>query len=156
ASPALVTIAGVRQILLHGANGVDAFDADSHEKIWSFACSNQHRVNCSQPIVHAGKPDRVFISTGYDGASYLIDVTKSPAAQWTTKEVWNTRGLKTKFTTAVLKDSHIYGLDDGILACVDLATGKQVWKGGRHGHGQVLLVDNLLVVQTEKGDVVLV
>ena len=49
-----------------------------------------------------------------------------------------------------------YGLDDGILACVDLETGKHDWKGGRYGHGQVLLSRNWLLVQAENGDVVAV
>src|SRR5262249_443709 len=50
----------------------------------------------------------------------------------------------------------LYGLDDGILACIDLATGERKWKDGRYGHGQVMLVDDLLLVQTEPGPVALV
>ena len=53
-------------------------------------------------------------------------------------------------------DGFAYGLDDGILVCLDLATGARKWKGGRYGHGQVLRVDDLLLVQAEAGDVVLV
>ena len=64
--------------------------------------------------------------------------------------------MKTKFTTAVAHKDHVYGLDDGILQCIDLDTGKQKWKGGRYGHGQLLLVDDLLLIQTEPGAVVLV
>jgi outer membrane protein assembly factor BamB len=47
-------------------------------------------------------------------------------------------------------------LDDGILACLDLATGDRKWKDGRYGHGQVLLADDVLLVQTEPGPVALV
>ena len=50
----------------------------------------------------------------------------------------------------------IYGLDDGILACIDLKEGKRQWKRGRYGHGQMILVGDLLLITTEKGDVVLV
>jgi outer membrane protein assembly factor BamB len=64
--------------------------------------------------------------------------------------------MKTKFTTAVIYDGYVYGLDDGILACVDLKTGKRKWKGGRYQHGQLLLVGEWLVIQAEEGDVVLV
>ena len=39
---------------------------------------------------------------------------------------------------------------------MDLADGTQRWKEGRYGHGQVILVDDLLLVQTEEGEVVLV
>jgi outer membrane protein assembly factor BamB len=64
--------------------------------------------------------------------------------------------MKTKFTTAVLYDGFVYGLDDGILACLDIKTGKQIWKGGRYQHGQILLAGDLLIVQGEEGDVYLV
>ena len=47
-------------------------------------------------------------------------------------------------------------LDDGVMVCLDPATGERRWKRGRYGHGQVLLVGDLLLVQSEKGEVVLV
>jgi outer membrane protein assembly factor BamB len=44
----------------------------------------------------------------------------------------------------------------GILVCLDVETGKRLWKGGRYGHGQILLADDLLVILTENGELVLV
>ena len=45
-----------------------------------------------------------------------------------------------------------------IFACFGVEDGKRQWKGGRYGHGQVLLVADLdvLLVLTEQGEVVLV
>jgi hypothetical protein len=37
-----------------------------------------------------------------------------------------------------------------------VATGSKKWKRGKYGHGQVLLVGDLLLVQSEQGDVALV
>ena len=51
---------------------------------------------------------------------------------------------------------YLYGLDEGILACVDAESGDLKWKGGRYGYGQLLLAGSHLVVLTEEGDVVLV
>ena len=64
--------------------------------------------------------------------------------------------MKTRFTNVVVRGGFVYGLDDGILACVDLSTGERKWKHGRYGHGQVLLVEDVLLVQAESGEVVLV
>jgi outer membrane protein assembly factor BamB len=87
-----------------------------------------------------------------------LEVRPGSDAAWEVREVWLARGLmKTKFTTAVEWEGSVYGLDDGILACLDLTTGKQRWKGGRYRHGQLLRTGDLLVIVAEDpGDVVLV
>jgi hypothetical protein len=64
--------------------------------------------------------------------------------------------MKTKFTNAVFYEGHVYGLDDSILSCVEVDTGNRKWKGGRFGHGQILRVGDVLLVQAEKGDIHLV
>ena len=64
--------------------------------------------------------------------------------------------MKTKFTNVVVHDSHIFGLDNGILQCIEIDTGQSKWKRGRYGHGQTLLVDELILLQAESGEVVLV
>ena len=55
-----------------------------------------------------------------------------------------------------MHDGFVYGLDDGVLVCLNQATGERRWKGGRYGHGQTILVGARLIVTTEDGDVVLV
>ena len=50
----------------------------------------------------------------------------------------------------------IYGLDDGILECVDQQTGHRQWKDGRYGHGQLLMTENLLLILSENGELALV
>jgi len=67
-----------------------------------------------------------------------------------------TMNKKSEFSNIVARDGFIYGLDDGILACVDITTGDRKWKEGRYGHGQLILVDDLLLVQTEQGPIALV
>src|SRR5690242_13760034 len=63
--------------------------------------------------------------------------------------------MNNKFSSSVLHNGYIYGLDESILACVDAATGDMKWKGGRYGYGQVLLAGDHLIVLTETGDLVL-
>ena len=64
--------------------------------------------------------------------------------------------VRTKATSAVVRDEHAYGLSDGLLECIDIAAGTLCWKARGFGHGQVILVNDLLLVQAESGDVVLV
>jgi outer membrane protein assembly factor BamB len=48
------------------------------------------------------------------------------------------------------------GIDQGLLVCLDAASGKRLWKGGRYGESQLLLVDDLLLVLSENGQLILV
>jgi outer membrane protein assembly factor BamB len=56
----------------------------------------------------------------------------------------------------ILHGGFVYGLDDGILACVDVATGEKKWQGDRHGHGQMLLVGDVILLMAENGEVLLI
>jgi outer membrane protein assembly factor BamB len=47
----------------------------------------------------------------------------------------------------------LYGLDDGRLAAMDIATGERLWKEGRFGAGQHLLVGDKVLIQSEQGPV---
>jgi outer membrane protein assembly factor BamB len=71
------------------------------------------------------------------------------------EQVWRSLGMKTKFTNVVVRGEHVYGLDEGRLSCMDLASGRRVWKGSRWGHGQVLGVGEHLLLQAEDGEVVI-
>jgi hypothetical protein len=80
------------------------------------------------------------------------------AGGWKADEVWTSNGLKPYFNDIVVHDGHAYGFDGGILSCIDLNDGKRKWKGGRYGHGQMVLLpgQDLLVVVSEEGEIALV
>jgi outer membrane protein assembly factor BamB len=63
--------------------------------------------------------------------------------------------MKAKFANLVARDGFLYGLDDGIMACLDLKDGSQRWKEGRYGHGQGLMVGDLFLLMSEGGELVL-
>ena len=100
--------------------------------------------------------DRIFVSTGYGIGSELVQIAKNSQDEFTAERIWKSPRLKAKFANMVHKDGYIYGLDDGVLVCLDPTDGQRKWKRGRYGHGQLILVDDLLLIQTESGDVVLV
>jgi outer membrane protein assembly factor BamB len=155
-SPLLAELAGVPQVLLCDSAGVSAYEPGTGKALWEFPWTNTDKINCGQPWPNAGGPGQVFVSTGYGKGSALFRVERAADASWSVTPRWRGRAMKTKFTTAVEFRGHMYGLDDGILECLDLKTGKVVWKDGRYQHGQVLLAGDLLLVQAENGTVVLV
>lgn len=153
ASPMLVTLAGVRQILVFSASRLAGLTPDRGELLWEYPWKTSFDINASQPLIVGD--DRVFVSTGYGTGAAVIELT--PAANGlAVREVWRNIRMKNQFTSSVLHDGFIYGLDESILACVDASTGDLKWKGGRYGYGQVLLASGHLIVLTEGGDLALV
>jgi outer membrane protein assembly factor BamB len=86
----------------------------------------------------------------------MLRIDRSAFGEWSAVELWKNRNLKPKFTNLVRRGHYAYGLDEGVLTCVNLETGNREWKEGRYGHGQILLVGDALLIQAESGEVVLV
>ncbi|HUE18029.1 MAG TPA: PQQ-binding-like beta-propeller repeat protein [Planctomycetaceae bacterium] len=155
ATPMLASVAGHEQILNYDDRGLTAHNPTDGKVLWHFEWNTNEPI-CSQPIADAGAPDQILLTVGYGRGSVLLKVSCGADGSWTAQPLWETKTMKTKFTTAVARDGYVYGLDDGIMQCIDLKTGRQKWKGGRYEHGQILLAGDLIVVQTEPGPVVLI
>jgi outer membrane protein assembly factor BamB len=155
-SPMIATLAGVRQILLDNQTGITGHDASTGKVLWTAEWVNPEGINAGQALVGAAGPDTVLLSSAYGKGVAVFHVGRSSDGQWSAEEVWSNINLKAKFSTPVLYRGNIYGLDDGILTCLDPTNGKRRWKDGRYGHGQLLLAGDRLLVQTEAGPVVLV
>jgi outer membrane protein assembly factor BamB len=152
-SPMLVTLAGKRQIMVVTASRLAGLDPADGAILWSHPWDVSYGISVSQPLIVGA--NRFLISAGYGRGAALVEVSGS-GKSFTTKSIWENINLKTKFNSPVVHNNHAYGLDEGILTCLDLATGERKWKGGRYGYGQVLLASNHLIVTTDAGDIVLV
>ena len=102
----------------------------------------------------------LVISTA--GASGALGLRRLGVAHehdgWTIAERWTSTGLKPYFNDFVVHEGQAFGFDGSILAGIDLNDGARMWKGGRYGHGQLLLLpdQDLLLVLTERGELALV
>jgi outer membrane protein assembly factor BamB len=153
-SPMLVTLAGVRQIVTFTETRLVGLSPENGRLLWEFPWENDNDVNASQPLI-AG-PDRVFISSGYGADAAMLQLTAGVDGQLTVREMWRTNRMNNLFTSSVLHDGFIYGLDENILTCLDASTGELKWKGGRYGFGHVMLASGHLIVLTEEGELALV
>lgn len=154
-TPMLVTLAGKRQILVVTANRVVGLEVGNGAQLWETSWNTDMGINCSQPIVIDA--NRFFVSSGYGKGAALVEITNS-AVGLQARKIWEkaTKSMNNKFNSSVFYAGYAYGLDEGILACVDVQTGTQQWKGGRYGFGQVLLASGHLIVITDAGELVLV
>jgi outer membrane protein assembly factor BamB len=152
-SPQLATLAGVRQVLLLDGEGISGYDAETGLELWGHPWATYMYINVAQPLVLEG--DRVFVSSGYNHGCAMLKIGHA-GEKWTVETLWQNRNLRCKFTSPVLHNGYIYGMDEGILTCVDARDGQRKWKEGRFGNGQLLLAGDHLLIGDEAGELVLV
>jgi outer membrane protein assembly factor BamB len=99
--------------------------------------------------------DSLLVSSGYGVGCGLLEINRDETG-WQPEWVYHSPRLKAKFANYVPFGDYVYGLDDGVLTCIDPETGQPTWKRGRYGHGQLLLVGDALLVQSEQGDLHLI
>lgn len=157
ASPARATLAGRPQILIVNEASLSGHDPEDGGLLWEhdWPGHTSGDANASQAVPIP--PDRVFVSKGYGGGGLLLALATDENGRLATRELWHEpRLLRTKLTNVVRHGDFLYGLDDGMLECVELASGTKRWKEGRYGHGQILLAGDRLLVTSEEGEVWLV
>jgi outer membrane protein assembly factor BamB len=155
-SPHLVTIDGVPQILLlRGARSTSVAPVDG-SLLWEHRW--QPGVSIVQPALAANGDILIAAGDAMGGNGIKRLAAAHGPAGWTVEERWTSRGLKPYFNDFVVHGGHAFGFDGSILACIDLADGTRKWKGGRYGHGQMVLLpdQDMLLVLSEEGELALV
>jgi outer membrane protein assembly factor BamB len=159
-SPHRMTIDGVAQILLLNGGGATSVAPADGTLLWE----HQHQwpgavLSIVQPALTADG-DVLFGAVDFSASGIgtrRIAVAHGPGG-WTVEERWTSTGLKPSFNDIVVHEGHAFGFDGSILACIDLRDGTRKWKGGRYGHGQLVLLpdQDLLLVLSEEGELALV
>ena len=163
-SPHFATIDGVAQIVLVNGPGAIGVDPSDGTVLWTHSWAGDSIV---QPAVIAGGDLLIGSGSGLADKTGMLrlTVTQGPLDSaggkpggWIVKERWTSAGLKSYFNDFVVHAGHAFGFDGSILACIDLEDGTRKWKGGRYGHGQIVLLpdQNVLLVLTEDGELALV
>jgi outer membrane protein assembly factor BamB len=152
-SPFLTTLAGVRQIVSLNHDSVTGHAPETGRVLWRQEWPDR-QSNIVQPLPLPGA--RLLVSAGWGQGAKLFRLRPEQDGQLVSELLWESIFLKPKFSNPVYHDGFIYGLDDGILVCLDPENGRRRWKRGRYGHGQVLLVGGVLLIQSERGEIVLV
>jgi outer membrane protein assembly factor BamB len=151
-SPQLITIDAIPQVLLLSAKGATSVGLADGKVLWEHEWPGT-------PIVQPNLTDNgdILISVSDSSGTRRLGVAHGSGG-WTVQERWTSENLNPFFNDLVVHNGHAFGFDGSVLACIDLADGKLKWRGGRYGHGQLVLLpdQNLLVVLSEAGDLALV
>jgi len=154
-SPQLVTIDGIAQVLILSAPGVVSVSPADGKLLWEHTWEGGAIV---QPGLTADGGVLINAMSMMGGLGTRRLAVAYGAGGWTVEERWTSNGLKPYYNDFVVHEGHAYGFDGNILACIDLEDGKRLWKGGRYGNGQIVLLadQNLLLVSSEDGELALV
>jgi outer membrane protein assembly factor BamB len=161
-SPALIRIGTDQQIVSVNENNVTGHDLLDGKVLWTtdWVSHSNSDACASQPV--SLEDGRILLGKGYAQGSKMIRLERSSdestddSQRWSVSPVWqSSRVLKTKFTNAIYYDKRLFALSDGVLECVDPENGKRLWRGGRFGQGQLLVVNGKLLVSAEDGRIIL-
>ena len=155
-SPHLVVLDGVPQIVLLRGRRTTSFNVADGKVLWEH--SWQPGASIVQPAL-IGTRDLLINHADTMGGQGLrrLGVMRGGGG-WNVEERWTSRGLKPYFNDVVVHKDHAFGFDGSILSCININDGERKWKGGRYGHGQMLLLaeQDLLLVLSEDGELALV
>jgi outer membrane protein assembly factor BamB len=154
-SPQLLTIGGLPQVVLLAGSGASGVSPADGALLWEHAWEG---VPIVQPATTADGD--VLITSGdmSGGAGTRRIAVSHGVGGWSAAERWTSVGLKPYFNDIVVHKGHAFGFDGSILASINLEDGTRDWKGGRYGHGQLVLLrdQDLLLVLSEEGELALV
>ena len=157
-TPIVRDIMGVRQVVFFTQRGLVSCDVKNGSVLWRW----DFPFKVSTAISPVVEKDIVYVSAGYGVGAGACKLTKN-GSTFEAKELWRTPNqLPNHWSTPVVKDGYLYGMfqfkdyGKGPLKCVELATGKEMWSQNGFGPGNVLLVDNHIMVLGDAGQLVLV
>lgn len=151
-SPLVAEFAGVKQVVYFGPDAIAGYALGDGAPLWSYKWPRTHPHVC-MPLLLGG--DDLLVSSGYGTGSARLHLNRQPGGGWSVEEKWRSNKMKAKFTNLVRVGHYVYGLDDGVLACLDARDGTLRWRDGKYRHGQVILTGSLLLLMSEEGEAVL-
>ena len=139
ASPALLTVAGTKQIVTLTEKSVVGVGVADGKLLWQIPFAPVSRAyNAATPIVDG----QTVIYTGAGRGTKAVKIEKQEDG-FAAKELWSNPDLATQFNTPVLKDGLLFGLSNrGNLFCIDAKSGKTAWTDAtRRGRGFAAMID---------------
>lgn len=143
ATPISAELGGVPQVVFFAAEGVVGLRPADGGLVWQYPWTTNYGVNASTPVVLGS--DRIFVGSGYGVGGAALVVTAPKAV-----ELWRSKSMKTKTTTAVVYEGHLYGFNEDQLSCVNVRDGSVCWSLSGYGRGSLLRAGDTLLVLDEQ------
>jgi outer membrane protein assembly factor BamB len=138
ASPIIVTLAGVRQVVTFMQKDFVGVDAATGKLLWRLPAKTEYDTNSVTAVAY--KDLLIFAREGQGLTA--IRIIKS-GGELKPQEVWNNKDVELYMNTPVLQGNLLVGLSvrqKGQFFAIDADTGKTLWQGaGRMGENAAIL-----------------
>ncbi|MCA9263518.1 MAG: PQQ-binding-like beta-propeller repeat protein [Planctomycetales bacterium] len=158
ASAIAIEVDGQRQYVQLLATTLVGINAADGQLLWRYdRAANRNRINCTTPVYHDGL---VFAASAYGNGGGAVKLTKQPDGTFQAEEVYFTTKMQNHHGGVIVYDGCLYGAnggnEGGMLACLDFATGEDLWRDRKAEKGSLAFADGRLYLRTEEGEVVLI
>jgi len=150
ASPIVVTLAGVRQLVTMTDKSVISVAPQSGKLLWTLAWPDEWNENIVTPILYKD----MLILSGVRKGTVAVQAIKN-GEQWTTKQIWQNTEIAMYMNSPVLDGDILFGMSakrKGQYFAMEAATGKVLWQTeGREGMNASMLSakDVLFILNSE-------
>ena len=155
-SPMVINVDGQDQLVAFMYGEVVGVDPNNGNLLWTQPHPVEYGLNTSTPVW--GSDNLLFISSGYDGGSRVIKLTRA-GDKTTTEELWAHRLMRIHFSNAIRVGDVVYGSSGDFgpapFTAIDVKTGKVLWRNRTFPRASVLLADGRFIILDEDGHLLL-
>lgn len=138
ASPMVLTLAGVRQVVTFMQKDLIGVEAATGKTLWKVPAKSEYDTNSVTAVVY--KDMLIFAREG-QGLTAIRLIKKG--SDLVPQEVWNSKEIELYMNSPVLQDNVLVGLSvrqKGQFVAIDADTGKMIWQSpGRMGENASIL-----------------
>ena len=142
-----VTFEGVPLIINGTGGGIVCVDARTGAVLWSNDFSAKNTANCPTPAYSDGY---VFWANGYGKGGICMKMAQA-GGKVTATEAWRTADMVCHHGGYIIDNGYVYGDNGGGVSCLELPTGKVMWKDRAVGKGSLCWADGMLYLLSESG-----
>jgi outer membrane protein assembly factor BamB len=127
ASPIVVELGGVRQVVTQSHSNVVGVAVASGKLLWKIPFTTGYDQNIVTPVLYKD----TLIFSGLDKGVFAVRLHRAGDA-WTTQSVWQNKDVSMYMNSPVLSGDLLFGfshLKKGQLFCLDARTGATLWTG---------------------------
>ncbi len=143
---------GVKQYIQVSGKSVVGVDANSGKLLWQAPRAGKTAV-VSNPVFHEGS---LFVTSSYGVGCNGFEVSGT-GGNFKAKQTYANKSISNHHGGCIRVGDYVYGASGSVLVCLDLKTGKEMWKERSAGKGAIVVVGNKIILRAEsKGTISLV